>query len=406
MRKASSNFPRKVARSGLSVRRIKISGFRVVVQEHTFGTILKSLISLLKAACFTFLSLPVFAQSSGTNPDQLLLKNFRPKSLYQTPQTEIDQARYPVIDMHSHSYPESPEQVAAWVRNMDSVGVDQTVVMTYQTGATFDSLVQVYNQYPNRFMLFCGFDYTGYDQPGYGPAAVAELERCVRMGARGVGELGDKGKGLFYSKPTPAYGMHIDDERVRPLIDKCGELGIPISIHVAEPIWMYAPMDSTNDGLMNAYTWRLDDQPDMVGHAGMISLLESAVRDHPNTTFIACHYANCSYDLTILGNLLNQYPNLYADNAARYAETATIPRYVAAFYEQYQDRLVFGTDLGTEPEMYRTLFRIMESADEHFYDRERFGYHWALNGYGLSDEVLQKVYRTNALNLLNIDPKK
>ena len=360
-------------------------------------------ISLVTAVCLG--PSPVYAQQPITNPDQLLLKDFRPQSLYQTPRTAVRQTKYPAIDMHSHSYPESPEQIATWVQTMDSVGIDQTVVLTYQTGATFDSLVRVYNEYPNRFVLFCGFDYTGYDQPGYGPAAVAELERCVRMGARGVGELGDKGKGLFYSKPTPAYGMHIDDDRMDPLIDKCGELGIPISIHVAEPIWMYAPMDSTNDGLMNAYTWRLDDQPDIVDHAGMMNILENAVRDHPNTTFIACHYANSSYDLTILGKLLDQYSNLYADNAARFAETATIPRYVASFYEKYQDRLVFGTDLGMEPEMYRTLFRIMESSDEHFYDQERFGYHWALNGYGLSDAVLQKVYRTNARRILQLDAK-
>ena len=234
---------------------------------------------------------------------------------------------------------------------------------------------------------------------------MAELERCVRQGARGVGELGDKGKGLFYSQPSPAYGMHIDDERMAPLIDKCGELGIPISIHVAEPIWMYAPMDSTNDGLMNAFTWRLDDQPGMLDHTSTVKTLENAVRDHPNTTFIACHYANCSYDLTILGTLLDQYPNLFADNAARYAETATIPRYVASFYERYADRLVFGTDMGTESDMYRLLFRVMESTDEHFYEHERFGYHWALNGYGLSDDVLRQVYRANALRILNRETK-
>ena len=184
------------------------------------------------------------------------------------------------------------------------------------------------------------------------------------------------------------------------------KLGIPISIHVAEPIWMYAPMDSTNDGLMNAYEWRLDDQPDILDHDEMVKTLENAVRDHPNTTFIACHYANCSFDLTMLGKLFDQYPNLYADNAARYAETATIPRYVASFYKKYQDRLVFGTDMGTESSMYRLVFRILESSDEHFYKHGQFGYHWALNGYGLTDDVLEKVYQTNARRILNLDAEK
>ena len=337
--------------------------------------------------------------SSQSTPDNLLLKNYRPKSIYKVPVTQIEKAKFPVIDMHSHPYAESLEEVDQWVRNMDAVGIEKTILLSHATGAEFDSLYQVYSKYPDRFELWCGFDYTGYDQPGYGPAAVAELERCYKMGARGVGELGDKGKGLFYSKP-PAWGMHLDDPRMDPLLEKCAELGLPINIHVADPIWMYEKMDSTNDGLMNAYEWRLDNQPGIVDHNGMIDILERAVKRHPKTIFIACHFANCSYDLNKLGALLDKYPNLYADIAARYAETAPIPRFAAAFIEKYQDRLLYGTDMGFDLDMYHITFRILESSDEHFYEIGQFGYHWALNGFGLNDVVLKKLYRDNALKLL------
>ncbi|MCB0633750.1 MAG: amidohydrolase family protein, partial [Lewinella sp.] len=334
--------------------------------------------------------------------EELKLSDFEPVSRYQMPETRVEQARYPLIDLHSHPYVKTEAELDGWVNIMDEVGIDKSVVMTYATGARFDTLVQLFSKYPDRFILFCGFDYTGYEEADFGPAAVAELERCFKAGARGVGELGDKGKGLFYSKPTPAYGMHIDDARMRPLIEKCGELGIPISIHVAEPIWMYETMDAHNDGLMNAFKWRLDDQEGILDHAAMVKTLENAVKAHPGTTFIACHYANCSYDLSILGQLFDQYPNLYADIGARYAETATIPRTVNHFFQQYQDRLLYGTDMGTDPEMYRTTFRILETEDEHFYDRNISSYHWAMNGYGLPDDVLEKVYRTNAQRILNI----
>jgi len=350
--------------------------------------------------------LVIFTSLFGTNklysqstPDNLLLKNYRPKSIYKVPVTQIEKAKFPVIDMHSHPYAESLEEVDQWVRNMDAVGIEKTILLSHATGAEFDSLYQVYSKYPDRFELWCGFDYTGYDQPGYGPAAVAELERCYKMGARGVGELGDKGKGLFYSKP-PAWGMHLDDPRMDPLLEKCAELGLPINIHVADPIWMYEKMDSTNDGLMNAYEWRLDNQPGIVDHNGMIDILERAVKRHPKTIFIACHFANCSYDLNKLGALLDKYPNLYADIAARYAETAPIPRFAAAFIEKYQDRLLYGTDMGFDLDMYHITFRILESSDEHFYEIGQFGYHWALNGFGLNDVVLKKLYRDNALKLL------
>jgi len=187
---------------------------------------------------------------------------------------------------------------------------------------------------------------------------------------------------------------------MNPLLEKCAELGMPINIHVAEPIWMYEKMDSTNDGLMNAYEWRLDNQPNIVDHAGMIDILERAVKRHPKSTFITCHFANCSYDLNILGSLFDKYPNLYADMGARFAETAPIPRFVSQFFEKYQDRLLYGTDMGFDKEMYQITFRILESADEHFYEIDQFGYHWPLNGFALSDQILRKIYRENALRIL------
>ncbi len=335
--------------------------------------------------------------------NDLLLKDYKPQSLYKGNHTPIEKAAFPVIDMHSHPYAKFSEQLEQWVVTMDKTGIEKTVVMTYETGEKFDSLVQVYGKYKDRFILFCGFDYTGYQQEGYGPEAVEELERCVAAGARGIGELGDKGNGLFYSRPRKGFGMHINDPKMKPLIAKCGELGIPISIHVAEPIWMYQKMDASNDGLMNAYKWRLDDQPDKVDHEGMIKILEDAVVNNPGTTFIACHYANSSYNLDNLGNLFDNYPNLYADNSARYAETATIPRTVNRFYSKYADRLVYGTDMGMDEAMYQTTFRIMETQDEHFYDRNISSYHWAMHGYGLSNDVLEKVYYVNARKILHLE---
>jgi len=355
-----------------------------------------SLVLLLVMFC----TIEVLFAQEKPSPETLLLKDFRPKSVYKVPQTKIDKAKYPVIDMHTHNYARNPEQVLEWIRAMDAVGVDKAIVLTMAVGKEFDAVYAKYAKYPDRFEVWCGFDYTGYDKPGFGPAAVKELERCYKAGARGVGELGDKGKGLFYCRPTKAWGMHLDDPRMDPLLEKCAELGMPVNIHVADPYWMYLPMDATNDGLMNAYKWRLDNQPGIVGHEGMVNILERAVKRHPNTTFVACHFANCSYDLDKLGRLFDKYPNLYADISARYAETAAIPRAAARFYEKYQDRLVYGTDMHFNTAIYRLTFRILESEDEHFYALDTFGYHWPLYGFGLDDKVLKHVYRDNALKII------
>jgi len=357
----------------------------------------KNLILPLLILVSTFNSCNV-KQEGNQNIDNILLKDFKPISLYNIPKTEVAEAMYPIIDAHSHVYAQSGEEITNWVKTMDEIGVEKTIVLTQAVGEEFDSLYNEFAKYPGRFDLWCGFDYTNYDKPGYGPDAVKELERCFKAGAKGVGELGDKGKGMFFSRKAKAWGMHFDDERLAPLLAKCGELGMPVSIHVADPIWMYEKMDSTNDGMMNALKWRLDNQ-EVVGHAEMIDILERAVKHHPETTFVTCHLGNCSYDLNKLGGLFDKYPNLYADISARFGEIGTIPRFAAKFFQEYQDRLLYGTDMGMKKGMYKNTFRILETEDEHFYNPD-YGYHWTLNGLALDTITLRKIYRENALKIL------
>jgi predicted TIM-barrel fold metal-dependent hydrolase len=337
--------------------------------------------------------------SKATSPNSILLKDYRPRSIYKVPVTRVEKAKYSIIDMHSHPYAKTEAEISTWLKNMDAVNIEKTMILTMATGKEFDDAFAKYSKYPDRFQVWCGLDLTGYNNPDFATHAVQELERCHEKGARGIGEIHDKGKGLQSGK-LKAPGMHPDDARMDAVWEKAGEFHMPISLHVADPIWMYQPMDRHNDGLMNAFNWRLDNQPNIVKLAGMVDILEKTVARHRNTTFVACHLANLDYDLAHLGEVLDRHPNLHADTSARYAETAPIPRFAAKFYEKYSDRLVYGTDMGFDLDMYRVTFRILESQDEHFYETEQFGYHWPLYGFGLGDEILKRVYRDNAAKLL------
>ncbi len=355
---------------------------------------------LLLPATIVFVSVACYCQPVNDLP----LKNYRPVSIYKNPQTDIQKAKYPAIDVHSHD--NSKTDVDKLVALMDEMGIEKKIILSYATGSRFDSVIDKYARYKDRFDIWCGFDYTGYDQPGWEKNAVKELERCHKKGAKGVGELGDKGLGEFYSHPVAAWGMHIDDLRMKPLFQKCAELKMPVNVHVAEDEWMYLPADSTNDGLMNAAKWKIDlTKKGILDHDQLIATLENAVKDNPKTIFIACHLANCCADLGKLGRLFDKYPNLYADIAARFGEFSPVPRYTRAFLEKYQDRILYGvdvdgSDLKTEKEMYKTTFRILETEDEHFYRHDLFDYHWPLYGLALSDKMLRKIYGENARKMM------
>ncbi|HAB19993.1 MAG TPA: amidohydrolase, partial [Verrucomicrobiales bacterium] len=255
-----------------------------------------------------------YAQSA-TNlpPDQLLLKDYRPKSLYRIPAIRVEKARFPVTDVHSHVYARTPSQVQQWIRNLDEVGVEKSIIMVSAAGKEFDEAMKLYGPYSDRFEVWCGLDYSGADEPDFPAKTIAELERCHRAGARGVGELSDKGRGLNRrnADPGPA-GLHIDDPRMDPILERCADLGLPVNIHVGEDRWMYEPMDATNDGMMNAFKWKIPDDPNVLRHDQVVDTLDRAVAKHPRVTFIACHFANCCSDLSRLAAMLVAHPKLYA----------------------------------------------------------------------------------------------
>ncbi len=356
-------------------------------------------------------------------PDKFLLKDYRPESIYRVPKSEVKKAKYPVIDAHCHGA-RPPQQVEDMLKLMDAAGVEKTVIFTgAPTPERFSQARQPYAKYPDRFDLWCSFDLVGVNEPGFGPGAVKALEDCHGLGAVGVGEISDKGRGFssgggmraagassanrpasgyagrgsaFFPPSTGPMGPHPDDPRIDALWDKCAQLGMPINIHVSDPIWSYQPMDRTNDGLMNGYTWMIKLTPGMLGHNELIESLERAVAKHPKTIFIACHLMNLDYDLGRLGQILDRHPNLYGDISARFGELSPIPRFVAQFMEKYQDRVLYGTDMAYNELMFRTTFRILETSDEHFYVHQLFDYHWPLYGFGLPDGVLKKVYGAKA----------
>jgi hypothetical protein len=360
-------------------------------------------------------------QASGETamtPDRILLKDYRPKSIYKIPVSDIKKAKYPILDAHCHGA-RPVEQLPQWVRVMDDVGVEKAVIFLGSGVADrFAEAAKPYRQYGNRFELWCGFDMAGNDEPGFAARAVKALEDCHKAGAAGVGEVSDKGWGFAYRAPRigarggvagpnrepgapPARGPHADDPRMDALWDKCAQLGMPVNIHVSDPIWSYQPQDAANDGLMNGYTWRIDDkQPGIYGHDALIRTLERAAEKHRKTVFIACHLANLEYDLTRLGGTLDRNPNLFVDISARFAEVAPVPRATSAFLRKYPDRVLYGTDMPYTQKILSTTFRILESNDEHFYERDiyfNFDYHWPLHGLGLPDGLLKKIYRENAI---------
>src|SRR5438552_9268238 len=74
------------------------------------------------ALCLGFIVCVTHAQ---TPPDEILLKNYKPRSIFKISETRVERARYPVIDVHSHDYATTDADAERWVRTMDEVGLER-----------------------------------------------------------------------------------------------------------------------------------------------------------------------------------------------------------------------------------------------------------------------------------------
>lgn len=331
--------------------------------------------------------------------DAILLKDYRPASSLVVAQTEVAKARFPVIDVHTHSGQSSirtAQDAADWVKTMDAVGIETSVVFTGATGAAFDRQAELFRTHGKRFQVWCSLDTNGIAEADYPRRAVRELERCYRAGARGVGELTDKGSGMQRGEAARAARLHPDDARLDAFWSKCAELKLPVNLHIADHPSCWQPLGPNQERTPDFQHFNLHGK-DVLSYEELLERRNRMLARHPKTTFIACHLSNQGHDLAELAKALDRYPNLFVDISARDYEIGRQPRNAARFLARYRDRALFGTDMERAPSMYRGWWRLLESGDEFIPGR----IWWRYYGLELPADVLEPLYRGNALRLLN-----
>ena len=92
----------------------------------------------------------------------------------------------------------------------------------------------------DRFVIVFRPDFSRIDERDFGRNEAKKLEQAVKMGARGLKIA--KNLGLTV-KDKSGKIVPVDDPRIDPIWAKCGELGIPVMIHVSDPKAFFTPVD-------------------------------------------------------------------------------------------------------------------------------------------------------------------
>jgi predicted TIM-barrel fold metal-dependent hydrolase len=292
---------------------------------------------------------------------------------------------------------------------MDKAGVSMCVSLDGRSQKDFyKEHLNVSNSVSkDRFLVFFRPDFSRIDEPDFGKKEAEKLEQAVRMGVRGLKI--SKVLGLTVKDKTGKV-VPVDDPRIDPIWAKCGSLGIPVVIHVSDPVAFHTPIDQFNeryDELGTHPEWSYYGEQYPYSKDEILAQLYRVIERHPQTIFVSTHLGNLAEDLGRVAGWLDKYPNMYVDIDARISELGRQPYTARKFMIRYQDRILFGTDTPPNAEAYRVYYRFLETDDEYFdpapshHQQGR----WMIYGVYLPDEVLEKIYNKNALRILAMRKK-
>ena len=327
-------------------------------------------------------------------------EQYDPPSTLVVPEHPLTNAKFPFIDVHSHHWRMAEQDLGQLIREMDSLNMGIIVNLSGRGGPALKGMVDNIKKYgyENRIALFTNIELRSIDDPDWLKSTLQQLAYDVSIGTRGLKIYKSQG---MTNTDSSGNRIQINDPRLDPVWDKCGELGIPVLIHSADPKPFWDPMDANNERWLELKLrpGRKRDPEDPASWETIIAEQHDMFRKHPNTTFINAHFGWYANDLEKLGQLLDEIPNMYVECGAIIAELGRQPRQALKFFTQYQNRILFGKD-SYNPEEYHTYFRVFETDDEYFPYYKRYHAFWRMYGLSLPDEILKKLYYKNALKVI------
>jgi len=282
-------------------------------------------------------------------------------------------------------------------------------------GERFAACLEVSRATGGRLLCSCNVDWSRVDEPGFGEAMAATLERAVARGAAGLKISKALGLGV---RGADGELLAVDDPRLDPLWDRAGRLGVPVTIHTADPRAFFAAPDETNERYeeLRAHPSWSFWSAGVPTREALLAARNRVIARHPDTIFIGAHLGNDPEELDVVARWLERYPNFQVDTAARLGEIGRhSPREVAGFFRRYRTRVLFGSDLmisgrgvvlgAGQRIVPRTTAPVVAWYLEHFRFFETRGRmpnpipiqgRWDISAVGLEADVLRDIYQRNA----------
>lgn len=267
---------------------------------------------------------------------------------------------------------------------------------------------EVDSRYPGGIDYITTFSMENFNDPSWVDTVIAQLKQDFDEGADGVKVWKDFGMTF---RDSLGNFILIDDPVFDPIFDFIASQGKTLIAHIGEPKNCWLPIDSMTVNNDKIYfrdhpQYHMYLHPEYPSYDKLVASRDHLLAKHPDLKLVGAHLGSLEWDVDELAARLDRYPNFAVDMAARICHFQVQEREkVRDFIVKYQDRLLYATDIViSENDDLEERIAFLEN--EWMSDWTYFAtgklmdsphVDGSFRGLDLDEEVLRKIYFTNAI---------
>jgi len=268
--------------------------------------------------------------------------------------------------------------------------------------------IEMKNLYPESISWLATFSMENFEEPGWAEGVIQELRESIEQGA--VGFKIWKDIGMTFRDSLGNFVL-LDDPVFEPILEFMAGSGLPLLTHIGEPLNCWLPIDSMTVNSDKSYfrdhpEYHMYLHPEYPSHGRLMDSRDHVLDSYPDLHMVGAHLGSLEWDVEVLAETLDRYPNFAVDMAARVCHFQVQERKkVRDFILKYQDRILYATDMSVSGDNFEGRKSWIENewrSDWTYFATDSLlsspSVEGTFRGLDLPKKVLRKLYCTNALH--------